>query len=79
MTEGLSFPTSMDFIDSNNILVLQKDTGTDILVSNGILQKKPVLKDKLTQRESVDYLESHIVEKILCFFILLNQTMVISH
>ena len=28
VTEGLSFPTSMDFIDSNNILVLQKDTGT---------------------------------------------------
>ena len=44
VTEGLSFPTSMDFIDSNNILVLQKDTGTVHLVSNGILQKKPVLK-----------------------------------
>jgi glucose/arabinose dehydrogenase len=44
VTEGLSFPTSMEFIDNNNILVLQKDNGTVHLVSNGILQKKPVLK-----------------------------------
>src|SRR5919112_3719515 len=40
VTEGLSFPTSMEFIDNNNILVLQKDNGTVHLVSNGILQKK---------------------------------------
>ena len=44
VTEGLSYPTSMEFIDNNNILVLQKDKGTVHLVSNGILQKKPVLK-----------------------------------
>jgi glucose/arabinose dehydrogenase len=44
VTEGLSFPTSMEFTDNNNILVLQKDNGTVHLVSNGILQKKPVLK-----------------------------------
>ena len=44
VTEGLSFPTSMEFIDNNNILVLQKNDGTVHLVSNGILQKKPVLK-----------------------------------
>jgi aldose sugar dehydrogenase len=34
----------MEFTDNNNILVLQKDNGTVHLVSNGILQKKPVLK-----------------------------------
>jgi aldose sugar dehydrogenase len=44
VTEGLSFPTSMEFIDNSNILVLQKNTGTVHLVSNGLLQKKPVLK-----------------------------------
>ena len=44
VTEGLSFPTSMEFIDNKNILVLQKNTGTVHLISNGILQKKPVLK-----------------------------------
>jgi len=44
VTEGLSFPTSMEFIDNNNILVLQKNSGTVHLISNGILQKKPVLK-----------------------------------
>src|SRR6266487_4947088 len=43
VTEGLSFPTSMDFIDSNNILVLEKD-GQVRLVSNGVLQKHPALK-----------------------------------
>ena len=42
--EGLSFPTSMAFIDNNNILVLEKEEGTVRLVSNGILQEQPVLK-----------------------------------
>ena len=42
--EGLSFPTSMAFIDNNNILVLEKEEGIVRLVSNGILQEQPVLK-----------------------------------
>ena len=42
--EGLSFPTSMAFIDNNNILVLEKEDGTVRLVSNGILQEQPILK-----------------------------------
>ncbi len=42
--EGLSFPTSMSFIDNNNILVLEKEEGTVRLISNGILQEQPVLK-----------------------------------
>ena len=42
--EGLFWPTSMAFIDNNNILVLEKDQGTVRLISNGILQEEPVLK-----------------------------------
>lgn len=42
--EGLSSPTSMAFIDGNNILVLEKNSGEVRLVSNGILQEQPVLK-----------------------------------
>src|SRR6478672_1861177 len=41
VTEGLSSPTSMVFIDNNNILVLEKD-GHVRLVSNGQLQQQPV-------------------------------------
>ena len=37
--EGLSWPTSMAFIDNNNILVLEKEKGTVRLVSNGTLQE----------------------------------------
>jgi aldose sugar dehydrogenase len=44
IVEGLSWPTSMDFIDNNNILVLEKEKGTVRLISNGILQEKPVLE-----------------------------------
>ena len=44
LVEGLSWPTSMAFIDDNNILVLEKDQGTVRLISNGILQEEPVLK-----------------------------------
>src|ERR671939_980657 len=40
---GLSSPTSMAFIDNSNILVLEKG-GQVRLVSNGVLQDKPVLQ-----------------------------------
>jgi glucose/arabinose dehydrogenase len=44
LVEGLSWPTSMTFIDNNNILVLEKEKGTVRLVSNDILQEEPVLE-----------------------------------
>lgn len=45
VAEGLSSPTSMDFIDNNNILVLEKDKGIVRLVSlNGTLSQEPALK-----------------------------------
>jgi aldose sugar dehydrogenase len=40
---GLSFPTSMAFLDENNILILEKE-GSVRLVSNGVLQGTPVLQ-----------------------------------
>ncbi|MFZ0265576.1 MAG: PQQ-dependent sugar dehydrogenase [Nitrososphaeraceae archaeon] len=43
VTGGMSFPTSMAFVDDNNILVLEKD-GAVRLVSNGVLQDTPVLQ-----------------------------------
>jgi glucose/arabinose dehydrogenase len=43
VVEGLSSPTSMIFLDDNNILVLQKD-GQVRHVANGILQEQPVLQ-----------------------------------
>jgi aldose sugar dehydrogenase len=52
IVEGLSFPTSMAFVDGDNILVLEK-AGRVRLVSNGILQKQPVLTvpvDNLSER-----------------------------
>jgi aldose sugar dehydrogenase len=42
VVEELSSPTSMAFMDSNSILVLEK-TGSVRLISNGILQEQPVL------------------------------------
>ena len=50
IVEGLSWPTSMDIIDNNNILVLEKEKGTVRLVSNGILQEKPVLEVDVNSR-----------------------------
>ena len=41
--EGLSSPTSMVFLDENNILVLEK-RGNVRLVANGILQEQPILQ-----------------------------------
>lgn len=44
VSEGLSSPTSMAFIDDNTILVTEKNTGAVRLVSNGILQQDPILE-----------------------------------
>lgn len=43
LVNGLDTPTSMAFVDNNNILVLEK-AGQVRLVSNGMLQDKPVLQ-----------------------------------
>jgi glucose/arabinose dehydrogenase len=42
VTSGLSSPTSMAFIDDRNILILEK-SGQVHLISNGVLEDKPVL------------------------------------
>src|ERR1051325_9803158 len=42
VAHGLSFPTSMAFVDDSNILVLEK-AGQVRLITNGVLQKQPVL------------------------------------
>lgn len=40
--EGLALPTSMAFLDRDDILILQKNDGRVRLVSNGVLQPNPV-------------------------------------
>ncbi|MDN5846123.1 MAG: PQQ-dependent sugar dehydrogenase [Candidatus Nitrosocosmicus sp.] len=49
--EGLSFPTSMTFVDKNTILVSEKDQGNVRLISNGILQKDPIYTIKNISNE----------------------------
>lgn len=44
IANGLSSPTSMAFVDSQNILVLEKNSGDVRLVSNGHLKEQPVLE-----------------------------------
>jgi aldose sugar dehydrogenase len=42
--EGLEMPTSMAFLDNNDIIITQKDNGWIRLVSNGMLQPQPILQ-----------------------------------
>src|ERR687896_715496 len=42
--EGLETPTSMAFLDNNDIIITQKDNGRVRLVSNGMLQPQPILQ-----------------------------------
>ena len=41
--QGLSSPTSMTFMNENNILVLEKNSGDVRLVTDGVLKAEPVL------------------------------------
>ena len=47
---GLKFPTSMAFLDSNDILVLEKNDGTIQRIVNGNLQPKPILDVNVAKR-----------------------------
>ena len=49
VADGLSFPTSMAFVDRHTILALQKDGGKVIMISNtnGTVQKEPLLQIKV--------------------------------
>ena len=49
LVKGISFPTSMLFLDDKHILVLEKD-GNIRLVSNGILQPQPLLSLKVESK-----------------------------
>ncbi|MGH9953849.1 MAG: hypothetical protein ACRD5J_19715, partial [Nitrososphaeraceae archaeon] len=51
--EGLSHPTSMAFVDNATLLVLEKDTGIIRKITDGILEKEPVLQlnvDSIAER-----------------------------
>jgi parallel beta-helix repeat protein len=67
LVEGLSWPTSMAFIDNNNILVLEKEKGTVRLVSNGILQEEPVLEVDVNTRSERGLLGIAIMNKDAIF------------
>jgi aldose sugar dehydrogenase len=64
VTNGLTFPTSMAFIDNNNILVLEKNTGHVRLISNGIMQNQPVLKVKVNSENELGLLGIAILKDI---------------
>ena len=40
---GLNLPLTMEFLDDENLLVLEKNTGRVMHISNGVLQETPVL------------------------------------
>lgn len=51
VVEGLDLPTSMTFVDRDDILILQKDNGMVRLVSDGELQEEPIF-DVVVERNS---------------------------
>jgi aldose sugar dehydrogenase len=47
LVKGLNSPTTMAFLDKDNILVLEKNNGTVKRISNGVLLAEPVLDVKV--------------------------------
>jgi aldose sugar dehydrogenase len=54
VTDGLDSPTSMAFLDNNNILVLEKNTGMIKRVVNGVLLHDPLLKLNVVGKDPPD-------------------------
>jgi glucose/arabinose dehydrogenase len=67
VAQGLSSPTSMAFVDPSNLLVLQKG-GQVRLVSNGILQKQPVLAAPVDNASERGLLGIAVLKKGTGFF-----------
>src|SRR5712691_196527 len=49
LIKGLDVPTSMAFLEPNDILVLQKNTGTVLRLVNGEISKNPLLHVDVAQ------------------------------
>ena len=62
IVEGLSFPTSIAFLDANNILILEKE-GSVRLVSNGVLQDTPVLQIPVNSQNERGLLGIEVVNR----------------
>ena len=45
--KGLAYPTDMEFLDSDNILVTEKDTGIVWRIVNGMMVQEPLLDVKV--------------------------------
>ena len=67
VAHGLSSPTSMAFVDTSNLLVLQKG-GQVRLVSNGVLQKQPVLTVPVDNASERGLLGIAVLKKSNSFF-----------
>src|SRR3712207_8352700 len=53
---GLETPTSMAFLDNDDMIITQKDNGMVRLVSNGILQPQPRSEEHTSELQSRQYL-----------------------
>jgi glucose/arabinose dehydrogenase len=67
VTQGLSSPTSMAFIDSKNILVLEKSTGKVRLISNGVLKSSPILTVAVNSESERGLLGVATLKRNYCF------------
>jgi len=74
LVEGFSWPTSMAFLDNNNILVLEKEDGTVRLVTNGVLQEEPVLKVDVNSKSERGLLGIAIIGKDVVFLYFTEST-----
>ena len=62
-------PTTMDFVDKNDILVLEKSSGNVTLVSDGVLQQIPILHENVTSIGEQGMLGiTHVGTKVYLYF-----------
>jgi glucose/arabinose dehydrogenase len=62
-------PTTMDFMDKDNILVLQKTSGNVVLIRDGVQQQEPVLHENVTSIGEQGMLGiTHVGTKVYLYF-----------
>ena len=62
-------PTTMDFVDKNDILVLEKSSGNVTLIRDGVQQQKPILHENVTSIGEQGMLGiTHVGTKVYLYF-----------
>jgi len=79
VASGLDFPTTMAFLDQNDFLILDKNTGNVKRVTDGVLLEKPLLQVKINIKDERGLLGIAVSKKRLSNYLYFVENKKLTH